>query len=234
MPQADDVLSVDGQRNGASEELNPGQSRSILQSPNGADEHARLVTVQLGLAILPPNPFGQLDVDVYCDLEWGVGKASQSVRCDILRGTALTFTATSFSVKATYRQNPHPDGPTTGPKVRVSALASYYTKPAGPLGGNARLTQRIGTLGPSQRTIDVDVPAWATHVLVLTTSISLLNGGLVNVDCKTAGMLTLYQMQPTNMYEQNNVPLANAVHKVRVTNNGSFNGDFVLLWSLGL
>jgi len=232
--QADDVLSVDGQRNGASEELNPGDTRGILTSPNGADEHARLVTVQIGLDILAPNPFGQLDVDVVADVSWGVGKAAQAVRCDILRGTALTFTATSFAVKATYVRNAHPEGPTTGPKVRVSALASYYTKPAGPLGGNARLTQRIGTLGPSKRTITVDVPPWATHVLVLTTSISLLNGGLVNVDCRTFGALTLYQAQPTNMYEANNIVLAGAVHKVQIQNNGSFDAPFLLLWSLGL
>lgn len=237
--QADDVLSIDGQRNGASEELSPGQSRAILASPSGTDEHARLVTLQLGVDVVPPAPgAGTLDVDVVADVTWGLGKASQSVQCDVLRGTALTITATSFAVKATYRQNAVAGGApgqlTTGPKVRVSALASYYTKPAPPLGGNARLTQRLGNLGPSKRSTTVDVPAWATHVLVLTTSISLLASTLVNVNCQTYGLLTLYQAQPTNMYDTNSIPLAGGVSKVTIQNGGAFDAPFTLLWSLCL
>ncbi len=233
---ADDVLSLEnGERNGASEELEPGQSRAILHSPNGNDAGARLVTIQIGIDVVPPNPAGELDVDVYVDLSWGVARAAQSVQVDVLRGTAITLTATTFDIKATYRRNVATiGGQTTGPKVRVSALATYDPKPGSALGSNARLTQRLPKLGPSLRSTTVDVPPWATHVLVLTSSPSLLQSTLVNVDCLTAASLTEYQVQPTAQFDAQAVPLSNVVRKVKITSAGGFDAGFSLLWSLCL
>jgi len=235
----EDVLSLQsGEQNGSSEELQPGQSRLILKSSNGSDAGATLLTLQIGVDVVPPNPAGELDVDVVADITWGVARASQSVRVDVLRGTAITLTATSFKVDAFYRQNPATvGGLTTGPKVRVSALASYEPKPGSAIGSNVRLTQRLGQLGPTAtagRNVTVDVPPWATHVLLLTTSPSLLQSTLVNVDCQTANAITEYQVQPTQQYDTHAIPLSNPVRKLRISNNGGFDAKFSLLWSLCL
>ncbi len=223
----DDVLGLnDGVHNGASEKLDPAQTEPqiILATKGGSNVSPALVTIQCSLEITQPQTPPASVIGVQGFLDWGINGCSHVAKFDWLQGCSFTLTATSFKVRAKLRNGINP-----GTYVKAGASVAYGSKPVVPL----QLSSDYVPLPEAGSTI-LDIPAWATHGLLVVVPFQTLLLRAIRVEALTFTNLVRYDVRPGDCTEASRFPLSFDVQRVRVTNESEENATIAIIWRLTL
>ena len=212
----------------------PGEPVAILDL-TADDEEARAISLHFVSSLTISPTTGQLEnePDITGVIEWGSGGVQATARFDWLRGTTLSIIGSFIRISAI--NNGDPSGVLTG-DVRVGVFAGYNPIAGGMRGRQPQLTDGIVNLAAASSSSPIDVPRFATNVVVQRTG----TGGATSVEVE---MSIVYNNRfGVAVYETHfaadelmtfPVDLSNDIRSIVVQNRDAVNAaTFKIIWGL--